>query len=208
MMHKCVHMRFGTVLYRRGADLVVALSWALSSSSQFAPSFQPIKQQDHKSQTKNPNIETTLAEASVIINEILHEEIKKLSPSPLISIDDSLNNVNPLLVQFLASTTDTIRERPTSSITSHAKKIRLFFILNQLMFCTNPKKPPPIYDIVADTIEICGGSRKHVEVLTTYSDTHYAHPLYTHAHNTQTHKQSIQQPCKIQLLPSSEPALG
>ena len=33
------------------------------------------------------------------------------------------------------------------------------------MFCTNPKKPPPIYDIVADTIEVCGGSRKLMRIL-------------------------------------------
>ena len=107
MMHKCVHMRFGTVLYRRGVDLLVALSWALSSS-QLVPSFEPSKQEDHKSQGKHPNTETTLKEARAIINDLIHEEIKKLSPSLLISIDDSLNNVNPLLLDFLTSITDTI----------------------------------------------------------------------------------------------------
>jgi len=42
------------------------------------------------------------------------------------------------------------------------------------MFCTNPKKPPPIYDIVADTIEVCGGSRKLMNRLGCSSspDTH------------------------------------
>jgi len=33
------------------------------------------------------------------------------------------------------------------------------------MFRTNPKKLPPIYDIVADTIEVCGGSRKLMRIL-------------------------------------------
>ena len=164
MMHKCVHMRFGTVLYRRGADLLIALSWALSSSQQ-VPSFEPSKQQHHTLQNNHPNTETILKEASIIINNFIHEEINKLSPSLFISINDSLNNVNPLLLQFLTSITDTIRERKTSNITSHAKKIRMFFILCQLMFCTNPKKPPPIYDIVADTVEVCGGSRKLMRIL-------------------------------------------
>jgi len=66
MMHKCVHMRFGTVLYRRGVDLLVALSWALSSS-QLVPSFEPSNQQQqhHTSQNNHPNTETTLKEASI-----------------------------------------------------------------------------------------------------------------------------------------------
>ena len=32
MMHKCVHKKLGTVLYRQGGDVIVALSWALSAS--------------------------------------------------------------------------------------------------------------------------------------------------------------------------------
>jgi len=69
MMHRCVHMRFGTVLYRRGADLLVSLSWALSSS-QLVPSFEPSKQQHHTSQNNHLNTETTLKEASIIINDL------------------------------------------------------------------------------------------------------------------------------------------
>ena len=30
MLYKCVHMKFGTILYRRGVDLLVSLSWALA----------------------------------------------------------------------------------------------------------------------------------------------------------------------------------
>ena len=32
MMHRCVHMKLGTVLYCKGGDVPVALSWALSAS--------------------------------------------------------------------------------------------------------------------------------------------------------------------------------
>ena len=31
MMHKCIHMKFGTVLFRRGGDIWTALSWPLSN---------------------------------------------------------------------------------------------------------------------------------------------------------------------------------
>ena len=35
MMHKCAHNKFGTVLYRKEGNVLVALSWALSASQPF-----------------------------------------------------------------------------------------------------------------------------------------------------------------------------
>ena len=32
MIHKCMHMKFGNILYRKGADILATLSWALSNS--------------------------------------------------------------------------------------------------------------------------------------------------------------------------------
>ena len=32
MMHKCIHRKYGTILYRKGADILATLSWALSTS--------------------------------------------------------------------------------------------------------------------------------------------------------------------------------
>ena len=34
MSYKCVHMKFGTILYRKGVDLLVSFSWALSTQTQ------------------------------------------------------------------------------------------------------------------------------------------------------------------------------
>ena len=31
MLYKCVHMKFGTILYHKGADILVSLSWALGA---------------------------------------------------------------------------------------------------------------------------------------------------------------------------------
>ena len=31
MLYKCVHMKFGTIPYRKGVDILVSLSWALSA---------------------------------------------------------------------------------------------------------------------------------------------------------------------------------
>lgn len=165
MMHKCVHMKFGTVLFRKGADLLVSLSWALGSL-QFPQWSEPSEQQKH---AQHPNTEKTLEEAGIIINDLIHKEIKKSQLSDeyctSIRIDEYLNNVNPLLLNFLISITNTVRDREVSNNTKQIKKIRLFFILCQLMFCTNPQHPTPIHNLIADTIEICGGSRQLMRIL-------------------------------------------
>jgi len=165
MMHKCVHMKFGTILFRKGGDMLVALSWALGSS-QSTP--QWCESNTEKKHREYPNAEKTLKEASIIVNDLIHNEIKNLQPSincRTLEINESLKNVNPLLLDFLLSITNTVREREITNTTKHIKRIRLFFILCQLMFCTNPKNPPPIHDFIADTIEVCGGSRRLIQIL-------------------------------------------
>ena len=159
MMHKCVHKKLGTVLYRQGGDVIVALSWALSAS-------QPPNQylSEPEIQCQIPDVDTTLKEASIIVNNLLHEEIKKSShsqPSPscaLLNVNEELNNINPLLLQFLTSITTTVRDR---GYRTHLKSS----FLNQLKFCTNPKKPTPIHDLIADVVEFCGGLRLLISIL-------------------------------------------
>ena len=121
-------MKFGTVLFRKGADLLVSLSWALGSL-QFPQWSEPTEQQKH---AQHPNTETTLTEASIIINDLIHKEIKKSQLSDeyytSIRIDEYLSNVNPLLLNFLISITNTVRDREVSNNTKQIKKIQLFFL--------------------------------------------------------------------------------
>ena len=113
----------------------------------------------------------------------MHEEIKKssqLQPSAncaLLDINEELNNINPLLLEFLSCITNSVREREITNATEHIEKIRLYFILRQLKFCTNPRKPTLIHDLIADMIEVCGGSLQLIRILNrlgcaTSPDTH------------------------------------
>ena len=61
MVHKCIHMKFGTVLYCRGGDVLVALSWAPEPP-------------EPEIQCQNPDMDNTLKETSIIVN------MKKLIP--------------------------------------------------------------------------------------------------------------------------------
>ena len=71
MMHKCMHMKFGTILYRKGADILATLSWALSNS-QLANMcwIEPEINQKHSDAGK------TLKEESHIVNNLIHDELK------------------------------------------------------------------------------------------------------------------------------------
>ena len=55
--------------------------------------------------------------------------------------------------------------------------MRTFNLLNTLQYCTNPTQPLLIHDLLADAVEICGGSRQLLRILnrlgcTSSPDTH------------------------------------
>ena len=132
-----------------------------------------------------------LTEAGHIINDLLHEKIRRQSEKKVkqadptfLDIDSYLQDVKPLLIQFITSATQTLRQRQnkkqgqcSDSVNNHVKKVRQYFILCQLLYCTNPQQPIPIHNILADVVEVCGGSRRLLKILnrlgcTSSSDTH------------------------------------
>lgn len=40
MEYKCIHMKFGTVIYRKEGDLLTSLSWALGTLSSYTEGCQ------------------------------------------------------------------------------------------------------------------------------------------------------------------------
>ena len=67
MLYKCVHMKFGTILYRKGIDVLVSLSWALSAQSNQEETavlahITPTKQQSDKA--------TVLHDAAYLVNNL------------------------------------------------------------------------------------------------------------------------------------------
>ena len=190
MLYKCVHMKFGTILYRKGVDVLVSLSWALSSVQGFA---QKYTDGDHMC-VHGPIIEdnkTVLHNAACIVNSLIHDEIERqstirqdFSTNPLsFSIEDELQNMNQLLLEFVDRITATVREmkhqtlRKESKASKQLKNIRMYNVLSLLQFCTNPNQPLLFHDLLADAVEMCGGSRELLKILnklgcTSSPDTH------------------------------------
>ena len=106
-----------------------------------------------------------------MVNDLLHDEIRRQAMTTPQTKHDPLNlNIDEYVkeVNFLTSVTRTIMERHSYShnqTTSHVKKVCQFFILCQLLYCTNPTQPTPTHNLLADVVEVCGGSRQLLKIL-------------------------------------------
>ena len=198
MSYQCIHMRIGTILFRTGGNIFASLSYALSTALQTESSLPTvtdfIKPARPKEIREDGNYKKrVLADAAYLVNDLLHDEINKCSTSLetgedsiLLHIDTFLQNVNPLLYQFIVTATKSIRQhqsvapsicKDSMSVNKHVKKMRHYFILCQLLYCTNPKHPIPIHNILADVVQVCGGSCQLLRILnrlgcTSSPDTH------------------------------------
>lgn len=157
--------KFGTIIYKRNGNLLTSLSWALGGIANKMPSVNPMKEHETR-----PRI--TLSGSARVFNDLLHKEIDRVSTASTtknpvnFSIDEFLTDVNPQIIKFLqVATQSTWQKVLTSETFAHTRKIRIFFILSCLLFCTNPKQVTPLHNILADIVETNGGSRQLIQIL-------------------------------------------
>ncbi len=114
---KCIQRKYGTLLYRTGGDLLTMLSWALGANST-QTDIHPVPVPTNET-TKSDRI---LNEASFILNDILHDEIKRLKDTendPLnLNIDQYTNDMDPRLCTFI-EISGKIQHTRTSNMNSH-----------------------------------------------------------------------------------------
>ena len=86
--------------------------------------------------------------------------------------------------EFIALATRTVRERYDPSLatkedktSSHVKKVCQYFILCLLLYCTNPKQVLPAQILLADIVEVCGGSQQLLSVLIDWDVYHPQIPM-------------------------------
>lgn len=180
MNYKCVHKKFGTILFKKGGDLITSLSWALGTSKFEAN--EELQYEHSIGQAQPPNVRKILLEAGNIVNDLIHSEITKSTKSDLISMDqlnieEQINNIDPALWAFIELITRTIRKTEVTEENAHVKNLRRYYILCLLIFCTNSQQPTVLHTLLSDTIEVCGGSRKLMRIFNRFGavsspDTH------------------------------------
>ena len=89
-----------------------------------------------------------------------------------LDIDKLINDASPLLLQFIENNcTKSNRERAYHQLSSHLihiKKLRRYFILCLLQSTCNTEVTLPIHNILADAIQVCGGSRLLLKILNQF----------------------------------------
>ena len=168
MSYKCVVNKLGTLLYPHDGDLLKSLSLALHDSpNSVVCNENPILQLSSGQATTT----SLVRETGNILNDIIHNEIRRqkeeITDLTTFSLTDSIQAINPLLWDFVCLCTRSVRERSgrASSDDTHVKNVRRFFIICLMLFATNPSCDTTLHHLVADTVEVCGGSRQLIRVL-------------------------------------------
>ena len=122
LSYRCIHRKFGTILYRTGGDLLTSLSWALGS-----PKAQATEQFGYSDRGLDINKVNIMHEAGYIMNNLLHNEIRRLATEANepreFDLDSFVDQVDPQLWELISCATSTVRERyPMLSIESDTGK--------------------------------------------------------------------------------------
>ncbi len=91
MSYKCIHNRFGTVLFRTGGDLLTSLSWTLGRASVKDASQVQVILEPGGAPDIDAHQEKVLTKAGDIINNLIHAEIDQLHSDVLMASPSQFN---------------------------------------------------------------------------------------------------------------------
>ena len=83
------------------------------------------------------------------------------------NLNACVESTNLLLWDFICACTRSVRERSgrANSDDKYTRNIRRFFIICQILFTTNSSCATTLHHLIADTVEVHGGSRQLIKVL-------------------------------------------
>jgi hypothetical protein len=170
--YKCVVKKLGTLIYPSNCDLLKCLTYALHDSSKSKEKIEPIA-----SQTSD-NTSALLLHAGGVLNDMLHNEIAKLTDQSHtltdFKLEECIANIDPLLWEFICICTSS-KKRATQC--DKTKSVRRYALVSLMLITTNPNCNTLLHHLIADTVEVCGGSRQLIKILNRLgmcvsSDTH------------------------------------
>ena len=174
--YNCKIRKYGTLIYRPHSDLLPALAQALWKLRN-ARADNLADKSDITCETSNVSPDSTAFDD---LNSRIHSQIRTLltndTTSPFeydsVDIDKLIADTDEKLWEAICLLTRSVSERrgkskacdPTSAI-YHTKKVRRFFLLCMLLFCTDDRCSLPLHTLVTDIVDSQGGSALLVKIL-------------------------------------------
>ena len=171
--YTCKVRKHGTLVYRHNSDILALLSEALWKLKQ--AHVEPIR-----SEALDTSVSTCPdpAEACNIghVNKLIHTQIESYlcasAKCPLdyddLNLDEQISklwNTMCVLTQSKSEIRGTSKVNEYQSTAHHVKKVRRFFLLCAILFCTDDRCSIPMHTLMTDLVEIQGGSSVLVRIL-------------------------------------------
>ena len=161
MNYRSVIKKLGTLLYPKTSNVLRCLTLALHE-------MDTVHGYDNSGVEDK---EILLKRSGNMVNDLLHDEITKLKSRQIdltsFDLSSSISSTNNLLWQFICSCTQSVRERTgrKNQDDAHVKTVRRFFLICMMRFTTNPQCYTELHQLVAEAVEVQGGSRKLIKLL-------------------------------------------
>ncbi len=183
LSYSCRIFKYGTLLYRPNSDVLASLTQALWRLRNLGA------QQDNDSELAS-NPPDTSSEAKVLMSKFickLKPSWKRMLRHFWLDIDQLIQETNPHVWEAICSLTRSVSERrgTTKNVSSsHTKKVRRFFLLSALLFCTDERCSMPLHTLLTDLVDSQGGTKVLVKILNRFG---ICDPQ-THSHTSFTTK--------------------
>ena len=177
LSYVCKVKKYGTLLYRSNGDSLHALTCSLHKSYKK----ETICTSDNCTcSTPISSEPLQMQQVMLDLNSRIHQQVKRFLADDAaipfqfdtLDIDTIISEMDPNLWSAICSLSQSVSERRCTSKVSdnttraqHIKKVRRFYCLCVLMFCTDDRCYLPLHNLVTDIVESLGGSTLLVKVL-------------------------------------------
>ncbi len=165
MSYSCNVKKYGTLVYRPNTDFILAISKLLWEQRKPIVIEPPLE---------NPNSVNTTIDDLNSLNKIIHQQIGKnleeerMAPFDFndIKIDDLIAQTDKTLWKAITQSVGESRRSITMDETqTHTKKVRRYFILCCILFCTDARCSRPLHQLITNVVESQGGSALLIKIL-------------------------------------------
>ena len=172
--YACRVKKHGTLVFRPQCDFVALLSEALWN-------LQLERSREEKSNTTSVSTNTvedrtTMEQVNSLVHDQINVHLEADAKTPTeydeLKLNELIPQIHPTLWSSLCTLTrskseirGTSKVNDPSSMAAHIKRVRRYFLLCMILFCTDDRCSMPMHTLITDLVESQGGSSVLVRVL-------------------------------------------